>query len=1184
LLDIACGTYLLTVTDANECVVTQTVTLSCVPQIQITFEVEPNPCLDPEAGVGTITILTTTGGHGDPYFYDWIGPEGFVASGATLTGLISGSYTVTVTDPFGCTRDFNITVGTNDAFDVTAVVENASCAGSCNGSINQTIVPPGAYNFTWNGPNGPLAATEDQVGLCAGLYIVQVEISGCIGEFQYLISEPAPIVIELVSSLTPPCFGQNTGSIDIAISGGTGALTVSWAAVPESFFPGSSNEDLAGLFDGCYTVTVTDENGCTETATFCLDAPQVMIISVEVTEFNGGFNISCAGAQDGQISVTVSGGTPDCTLFAPFCYEYDWSNCGDVSPNDPNSNLLTALSGGVYCVDVFDSNGCLATTTITLTEPEPIQDNANVQNVSCIGLTDGSITPNLNGGSGTYIDFDWTQGDIGTNAPDATTLTNLVPGCYTLVVTDNNQCTQEFTWCVEEPELLVLSIDELIFPSCEVTTGSAFFSASGGTPNFTFETTGPGGPFFGDAISGLEAGVYIVTVTDAGGCTDSDTFEIQLIEDISVTINASIQDPGQIFTLQCTGDLNGTLEAIVQGGAPDYTFIWTDESLNEIGSASILSGLGAGTYCVEVIDQNGCSASACFTITEPEFPLIITSEILTYGDYNISCFGECDGSIDLTVSGGVGPYTYLWELGGGTLNFDEDQFALCAGATEVLVTDANGCSQLIQFILTSPTPIVIESILSQFDGGFNVSCNGECDGSISISALGGDGVLTIEWTNPVLPAGTEQTDLCAGNYTVVVTDERGCQETALISIAEPEILEVSINSNFNCTTGIIDLCASATGGSSNYSFSWSDGSQTQCISPTEAGEYCVTVTDGNGCVATICITISTPEILSASTVVTPTSCGQPNGAINVTINSGTGPFTFDWTGAGTVDGQEDQTGLASGSYTVTITDGFGCVVELTVQVTQGDDVLVEVASENLRCFRDSSGAIEVIITNGLDPISYSWTQDGDSFAGEDILTDLPVGTYVLTWSDANGCSGTETVIITQPNPISINAEISLYANGFNISTNGGADGAISTEVSGGTGQYIYDWSFDPLDSTPGGNNLSAGTYELTVTDANGCVTDTTIILTEPFELALPTGLSPNGDGDNDTYVILGIEGFEKNEFRVFNRWGSLVYEKNNYNNEWGGESKNGEMLADGTYFVVFVAGGFEFNTYVDLRR
>jgi len=167
LLDIACGTYLLTVTDANECVVTQTVTLSCVPQIQITFEVEPNPCLDPEAGVGTITILTTTGGHGDPYFYDWIGPEGFVASGATLTGLISGSYTVTVTDPFGCTRDFNITVGTNDAFDVTAVVENASCAGSCNGSINQTIVPPGAYNFTWNGPNGPLAATEDQVGLCA---------------------------------------------------------------------------------------------------------------------------------------------------------------------------------------------------------------------------------------------------------------------------------------------------------------------------------------------------------------------------------------------------------------------------------------------------------------------------------------------------------------------------------------------------------------------------------------------------------------------------------------------------------------------------------------------------------------------------------------------------------------------------------------------------------------------------------------------------------------------------------------------------------------------------------------------------------------------------------------------------------------------------------------------------------
>ncbi|MFN9393521.1 MAG: gliding motility-associated C-terminal domain-containing protein, partial [Flavobacteriales bacterium] len=159
-----------------------------------------------------------------------------------------------------------------------------------------------------------------------------------------------------------------------------------------------------------------------------------------------------------------------------------------------------------------------------------------------------------------------------------------------------------------------------------------------------------------------------------------------------------------------------------------------------------------------------------------------------------------------------------------------------------------------------------------------------------------------------------------------------------------------------------------------------------------------------------------------------------------------------------------------------------------------------------------------------------------------------------------------------------------YENGFNISEFGASDGAIETDVQGGTPGYIYNWSVNSLDGTEGGINLAPGAYELAVTDANGCVADTLIFLTEPSELSLPTGLSPNGDGANDTYVILGIDAFPDNEFKVFNRWGNVVYEKSDYNNEWGGESKSGEMLPDATYFVVFVSRGLEFNTYVDLRR
>jgi len=1184
LTDLACGNYSVTITDDNNCVVSTSANVTCVPLIQITSSVIPNPCNAPEAGQGTITINTTTGGNGGAYSYEWTGPDGFASTDEDLIGLNSGAYTLTVFDAFGCPRDFQFNVGTNDSFTVDATITHASCAGACDGSISILVSPDDIYTISWTGPSGPVPGVESLTGLCAGNYTLDIQTATCQEQYVYTITEPSPVTITVANVIPPLCFGQNSGSIDIDISGGTGLLSISWAAVPGSFFPGSNNEDLNGLFDGCYTVTVTDENGCSATETVCITGPQVMNISVQVTQFNGGYNISCAGAQDGQISVTVSGGTPDCDLFSPFCYLYDWSNCGDVAPNDPNSNLLTALSGGVYCVNVFDANGCLATTTINLQEPAPIADNAIIENISCNGANDGSITPNLQGGSGTYIDYVWT-GNIGSNAPNASTLTNLGPGCYTLVVTDNNQCSEEFNWCITQPDALTLTIGMIQPPACSgAPAGDINLSASGGTGNYSFSTQGPGGPYIGSVLTGLTTGSYTVTVEDENGCSQTQSFSISEPQPLAVNITAIMSDPGQIFTLQCFGDQNGALQANVTGGTTTYSFVWTNENQAVIGNSATITGLSAGVYCVEVTDANSCVEQACFTITQPQEAIIVAADILLYDVYNVSCFGECDGAITIEVFGGVAPFVFLWEIGTGELDTNQNQSDLCAGPAEVLVTDANGCSVLQQFNLVTPAPVVVQTSLSQYAGGFNIQCYEACNGTIDVQALGDHPPFTVQWTNPVLPNGPSQSSLCAGTYAFVAIDSRGCEREGTATLSQPQPLSTSYSSQYDCETGSLTLCASALGGVPNYAFAWSTEESGVCIQAIEGGEICVTVTDANGCTASACEINNNPQVLLVDATATNTTCAQDNGAIALTVESGTGPLTFDWTGAGVVQGQQNQTGLANGAYSVTITDVFDCSVTLDVVVGSADDITVTVSSSNLICYDDESGSISVEILNGAEPLTYDWTYNGNPITGTSSLTNLSAGVYSLNWGDSEGCEGVEQIIILQPDSLSINGTISLYSNNHNVSAFGATDGAIATDVQGGTEPYTYEWTPDVFEGASGSAGLAPGTYDLTVIDANGCVADTTFIIREPFDLTLPTGLSPNGDGANDTYVILGIEGFPRNEFKVFNRWGNLVYEKVNYNNEWGGESRNGDTLPDGTYFVVFSASGREFNTYVDLRR
>ncbi len=1194
LAGIPCGTYQVTVTDSNDCVATETVVLSCVPAWEISAVVEQNPCGAPDAGLGEIELFVA-GSHGGPYTVEWEGPS-CPCSGTILTGLNSGLYTATITDVLGCETVFTVNVGTNDEFVVNAVVTPADCGGACTGAIELTITPADFDAIVWSGPNGFSSNDQSITDLCAGTYEVTVTVDDCEETFTYIVGEPEPIVITFIDVVPPICFGQNNGSVEAIASGGIGDFTYEWLPEPGCFFPGADQADIANLFDCVYTVIVTDETGCSAEASINLEAPQVMDIFVSTTNFDGGYNVSCFGGNDGQISVTVSGGTPDCDLFDPECYNYDWTSCDPV--NVPGSSLQTELVAGTYCVLVTDANGCVATTQIPITEPDPIESSGEVSNyngfgVSCAGACDGFITPNITGGSGNYVFYSWVEGNIGSNDPNAVTLVDLCPGTYTLQIIDTNGCEDLVSFELTEPEEITISEDTVTDVTCyQGNDGVIVVSATGGSGDYTFSWNG--GTLNGNIISDLTAGSYELVVTDSNGCTETTTIEINEPEPYTVTLTPALAPGGQL-NIACTGDATGSITAIIEGGTPDYTIEWTGPGITNPNALNQVD-LVAGTYTITITDALGCEIDETVELLEPEEELTVVPEVSLYpSGLPISCFGACDGFINLEVNGGIAPYTFLWELNDGTGEFATTQNVeeLCAGEYEVLVTDANGCDVLLTFTLDEPDPITINGTLSDFNG-FNTSCSDACDASLSFAPEGGSGELTITVTingEELQDAGLLLEDLCEGDEIVItVIDEALCEMEETFVITAPEPLNIASSvSNITCNgdaDGSITIVVS--GGTGTLNIVWDDfpdGENT--LDNLEPGTYCVTVTDENGCTNEACIEVLEPAELTLLSSSVNANCGACDGSITPLSTGGTEPISVLITGNGVSLTEAPFDELCPGSYTVLITDANGCSVSETAVVGGPQPIEINGAVSQPLCYDDCDGFIAVTFENAVEPVTLSWLDAAGNEVGDaSTLEGICEGGFTLLLVDADGCTETAEFAIVQPDSITVNGFSPFLANGYNISAFGATNGEILTDITGGTPDYTLEWegpsAIDDNQTNP--SNLAAGNYNLIVTDANGCVKDTLIVVIGPDDLTLPNGFTPNGDGANDTFVILGIDLHPVNSFKVFNRWGNLVYEKPNYQNEWDGRNSSNEPLPDGTYFVLFEASGRQFATYVDLRR
>lgn len=1179
------GNYCLTISDANGCQETSCITLFAPDPIEIVLD----SLTSPACNAGNTASIEVTIEGGDPAFtYNWTGPGGFNASTEDIFNLGPGEYCLYITDANNCTAERCFSITAPPALELS--VSTSSFAGGyqidCNGNMSGTATGAATggtapYSFEWSGPGG-FTSTESFIdNLAPGTYCLEVtDANACVINDCVTITEPVELTLN-PTILLPTCSDGNPATIDLNVSGGVAPYTFNWNS--------GDNTETVQVGQGDYTVIVSDANGCSTTQDFNILFPSTIDVIPTSPVYGGGYNLVCNGDNSGTISIEVYGGFGNLSA--------SWTGPSGFTSTDAN---LTNLEAGEYCITVMDDLGCSGDTCITLTAPQPLGLTANTQNVSCFDGQNGSISATVSGGVPTYsISWNGPDGFIGSG----TELSGLKAGNYCATVTDFNNCTSVICFDVLQPSLLNLDLSSPELNGYNIgcygaNTGQIDAVITGGTAPFSYQWTGSGGYASSDEnLINLFVGEYCLTITDANGCSGQSCITLNQAPGIDISISKFEYPNG--FNVSCGSACDGSLTASISGGAAPVEASWVGP--NGFNSDQLdLTDLCAGTYILSLTDANGCSQDTSISITKPQTLLIALNSPVYLGGNNVACYGTNTGAIDALISGGIAPYTLAWTGPDGFIADTTHLESLAAGAYSVTVTDQFNCTTNASIELTQPDEaLTATSDPFLFPSGTNISCKGADDGSISANSLGGTAPYSYNWNGPDNYTSTDQniTGLAPGDYTLIVEDANSCVFTINTTLNEPV---ESLSSDFTVESEIIcagdssgSLSVIASGGSPDYSITWTgpDGftSDVFSISDLAPGTYSYTVEDLNGCSSTGSYAFVAPPAISISADITDANCQTSTGIINISVSNGTAPYTYLWTGG---NDTQDLINVPSGNYTVDVTDDNGCSVSQSFEIGSFNSLEIEANITHLLCNGDKSGMIDVMVTQGAEPYSFTWSgPNGFAENGTPILN-LNPGEYTVTANDASGCEVTETYEVTEPAVLDIAALISPeYPNGYNLSAFQSGDGVITTpQVTGGTAPYTFDWSSDNgYTSTSGNNqlNLQAGTYMLQVTDANMCTDTASITLVEPIPLEIPNGISPNGDGFNDFFSVRGLDNYPENKLLVFNRWGNQVYEESNYRNSnpWYGTNADGEELPEGTYFVVMeLTGADNLKGYLEIRR
>ena len=1076
------GTYYVSVTDANGCLVIDSFTITQPTTLTLQGTVNNVNC----GGGNTGSVYLTVSGGTPSYSYSWSNQT----SGQNLLNAGAGQYFVTVADSRGCSQVDSFTVtSAPSTLAVTDSIVNIDCSGNNNGSI-MTIVTGGTGSYTYSWSNG--ASTPNLSGLTAGVYTLTVADSlGCSVLLVADVKQPAPLTAAIYGQLNNQCFGDSSAITAVNIYGGTLPYHIQWEQlVPPGFIvnvAGDTDVFAYNLKAGVYIANVIDSNGCQAVATANITQPSQVVVIGTVT------NVSCNGGNTGSVTLNVSGGTGS--------YSYTWSGGSHASS-------LTGQSAGTYYVSVTDANGCLVVDSFTITQPTVLNVQSMVSNISCSGNSNGSISLSVNGGSPSYT-YNWSTGQ------HTQVLTNLAAGIYIVTVKDANGCSVVVNDTIKVPTPITSTTSGTNVTCAGAANGTALVtSVTGGTAPYSYLWSNFAAT---QSISGLSGGLYYVVITDAGGCQHRDSVLVTEPQPLVASISST--------NVSCFGAGNGTVTVSVTGGIGVYTYSW----IPNVSSGPTVSNAAPGTYIVTVKDSNNCTVTDSAKITQPASGLVVQSTVA-----NISCNGSADGSISLAVSGGTPSYTFNWSSGQHTPVLTN----LIAGIYIVTVTDANGCTVIISDTVKRATPITSTT------SGSNVTCAGAANGTASVTSVsGGLAPYSYLWSN--FAATQTISGLSGGLYYVIITDAGGCEHRDSVLVTEPQPLSISISSSnvscFGSSNGTVSV--NVTGGTGGYLYTWTPNvSSGPTVSNAAPGTYTVTVKDISNCAITDSAKITQPGsgLLVQSSVANISCSGSTNGSISLSVSGGTPSYTFNWS-----SGQHTQviTNLAAGIYIVTVTDANGCSLIVNDTVKVPNPITSSVLSSNVTCAGAHNGSAQLTVNGGQTPYTFLWS----NFVGTQNIDSLAGGLYYVVITDANGCQHRDSVRISEPLPLNVTLNVTP------ISCNNTNDGSITAVVSGGTGASGFLWS-------PGGqtaatiSSLSANTYSVTVKDVNNCTVSSSSTLVNPSPLSVASVvINPKCNGANNGTITLVVNG------------GTPQYSYN-----WSGGLSGGQSVinvAPGNYYV-----------------
>jgi len=897
--------------------------------------------------------------------------------------------------------------------------------------------------------------------------------------------EPAQLVASTSVVDSNLCFGDCIAAEDLTISGGTGPFSFTLNGGTPIVLPaGDSTYSFTGLCAGTYDIIVTDANGCStspSTTTFIIAPIAPISPSGSVSVFNmNGYNVSCNGANDGSITASASGGT------GAFIYSIDGINF-------QSNALFSGLIAGNYTITYKDANDCTATESHTLNEPPALSGTANItQVVDCFGASTGEITFDVDVTQPGVPSYQYSV-DNGSNYQSSEVFSNL-PGniTYDVMIEDNNGCQYTSSIYLAEPAQIIYSPVLSDNNGYEITCngeadGSIDFGIPiGGTAPLEYSIDNGSNYSSATIFTSLVAGSYDLIIRDANLCTEPITVVLEAPG--IFTILANVTNP-----ISCFEDCNGTVAINPANAVGQVVYTLDAGAQQTTPSYSGLCGdiTNPTPYVIDATDDNGCIAQETISLSEP------TDFVYTIPPSTDEYCSQSNGMASISVtSGGTGGYNYEWNT--SPLQYTAVANNIIAGNYTVIVADVNGC----QFT---------ENVTVGSNIGFTVSfttvspCLGPNSGSATVSATGTP-PYTYQWydNNGAIVGASSATasNLPVGTYIVDVTDVSGtgCTITGTVDIIAPvnpiqiDSLVITGNSCFGINDAQIEVLS--IGGQSPYSYSNSGGLNTQTnpvFSNLSPNTYTIQAIDANGCYADSIITLSYPgQLVIDSTVFTHISCfGEDDGAIqDIIFTGGTAPFEYSINGV-TFQSYPLFNDLEPGWHTVEIFDinngvnGITCATSDQILITEPTPLNVTLTPSDwnnyqVLCNGGNSGYLDISITGGT-PAYYTIFGIDTTFGGVSQILNLSSGTHTFIAEDANGCNVSETIMYNEPAPIDI------AFSPTHVSCVSWSDGAVTALVSGGVGtatSYTYLWNTGA--TTYSIDNLSAGTYTITVTDIHGC--------------------------------------------------------------------------------------------------